>query len=212
MPFEILTTQLSVEVTTVVTFVLTLALAAVMTQRYLSKKARSLMFWCAAVWIFAVAVFLEILFAYGLNSEPLISAYLLLVAILVELLALGSMELIKSKRARELYGAFAVLSTILLIYSLSASRMGNMLTDYIVYGNLPLSVAITSSLITFPAAAIIVAIAAKSYLVRRSNKLLSIIAGVVIVSVAGTLYIVQFPALLYISEFIGILALWYGFI
>jgi hypothetical protein len=33
----------------------------------------------------------------------------------------------------------------------------------------------------------------------------------VVVSVAGSLYLVQFPAFLYYSEFIGILLLWLGF-
>lgn len=41
--------------------------------------------------------------------------------------------------------------------------------------------------------------------------MLSIIAGVVIVSIAGSLFIAQFPAFLYYSEFIGILLLCLGF-
>ncbi len=45
-----------------------------------------------------------------------------------------------------------------------------------------------------------------------SKKMLSIIAGVIIVSIAGSLYIVHFPAFLYYSEFIGISLLWFGFI
>lgn len=213
MAFEILTTQLSVEATTIVTFILTVILATIMLQRYLLKRTRSLLFWGSAVWIFALAVFLEILVAYGVRSQLMIAVYLLLVAILVELLALGSMELISSKRAKTLYKGFAVLSTFLLICTLATSKFTNMVTNYIIYSNtIPLSVVIASSIITFPAAAILVIIAAKSYLKKRSNKLLSIIAGVIIVSTAGTLYIVQFPAFLYVSEFIGILALWYGFI
>jgi hypothetical protein len=213
MVYEILTSQLSVEVATIVTFVLTVILATVMLQRYIAKRTRSLLFWGSAVWVFAIAVFLEILVAYGIQPEVLIAAYLLLVAILVELLALGSMELITSKKAKTLYKCFVILSTALLVYCLATSKLTNMVTDYIVYSStIPLSVVTASSIITFPAAAILVIIAAKSYLKKRSNKLLSIIAGVIIVSIAGTLYIVQFPAFLYISEFIGILALWYGFI
>jgi hypothetical protein len=212
MVFDILTSQLSVEVTTVVTLLLTIFLAAVMTKRYMKRKSVSLMYWSTAIWIFALGVFIEIVFAYGIYSQDLIRSYLFLVAVLVELLALGSMQLVKNRNAKKVYNVFVILSTLLLAYSLMISNIGNIITDYVVFGLLPISVVITSSIITFPAAIILIAVAVKSYLVKRSSKLLSIIAGVIIVSIAGTLYIVQYPAFLYIAEFVGILALWYGFV
>lgn len=212
MAFEILTTRLSVEVTTIVTTILTLILSALITKRYIEKRSPSLLCWSAALWLFSLGVILEIAFAFGIYSEFLIGAYLLIVAILVELLAMGSVYLTKSDKAIKIYGAFMVVSTALLLYSIVTSRIGNILTGYIVYGNIPLSVAILSSVITFPAAIILVVVAAKSYYQRRNSKLLSIIAGVVIVSIAGTLYIVQYPAFLYIAEFVGILLLIYGFV
>ena len=212
MVFDILTSQLSVEVTTVVTLLLTIFLAAVMTKRYMKRKSVSLMYWSTAIWIFALGVFIEIVFAYGIYSQDLIRSYLFLVAVLVELLALGSMQLAKNRNAKKVYNVFVILSTMLLAYSLMISNIGNIITDYVVFGLLPISVVITSSIITFPAAIILIAVAMKSYIVKRSSKLLSIIAGVIIVSIAGTLYIVQYPAFLYIAEFVGILALWYGFV
>ena len=212
MVFDILTSQLSVEVTTVVTLLLTIFLATVMTKRYMKRKSVSLMYWSTAIWIFALGVFIEIVFAYGIYSQDLIRSYLFLVAVLVELLALGSMQLVKNRNAKKVYNVFVILSTLLLAYSLMISNIGNIITDYVVFGLLPISVVITSSIITFPAAIILIAVAVKSYLVKRSSKLLSIIAGVIIVSIAGTLYIVQYPAFLYIAEFVGILALWYGFV
>ena len=212
MVFDILTSQLSVEVTTVVTLLLTIFLAAVMTKRYMKRKSVSLMYWSTAIWIFALGVFIEIVFAYGIYSQDLIRSYLFLVAVLVELLALGSMQLVKNRNAKKVYNVFVILSTMPLAYSLMISNIGNIITDYVVFGLLPISVVITSSIITFPAAIILIAVAVKSYLVKRSSKLLSIIAGVIIVSIAGTLYIVQYPAFLYIAEFVGILALWYGFV
>ncbi|MCL5100494.1 MAG: hypothetical protein M1122_00880, partial [Candidatus Marsarchaeota archaeon] len=169
-------------------------------------------FIATAIWIFALGVFIEIVFAYGIYSQDLIRSYLFLVAVLVELLALGSMQLAKNRNAKKVYNVFVILSTMLLAYSLMISNIGNIITDYVVFGLLPISVVITSSIITFPAAIILIAVAMKSYLVKRSSKLLSIIAGVIIVSIAGTLYIVQYPAFLYIAEFVGILALWYGFV
>ncbi|MEM3841580.1 MAG: hypothetical protein QXN59_02730, partial [Candidatus Micrarchaeaceae archaeon] len=89
---------------------------------------------------------------------------------------------------------------------------GSIIISHVVYGALPLSVVLYSSAATFPAAIILIAIAAKSYIKKRSAKMISIIAGVLVVSTAGTLYIAAFPAFLYYSEFIGILLLWLGFI
>ncbi len=80
-----------------------------------------------------------------------------------------------------------------------------------VFGPLPLSVVITSSIVTFPAAAILIIVAGISYYRGHDKKMLSIILGTIIVSIAGTLYIVQFPAFLYYAEFIGIVLLWLGF-
>ncbi len=212
MAFEILTSQFAVEATVIITLLLTLGLAAVISQRYLKKRSLSLLFWSSGIWLFVIGMFQELLFAVGVYSSLLINSYLFIVALLVEALALGSIQLVKSNNIRNGYYVFVVLSTLLLAYSLVASPVGNIITDWIVYGNLPLFVALTSSLVTFPAAIVLAGVAIKGYLKTRSRKLLSIITGVIIVSIAGTLYIVQYPAFLYIAEFVGILALWYGFI
>lgn len=212
MAFEILTSQLSVEVTTIVTTILTIILSLLITKRYIHRRSPSLLCWATALWLFSLGVILEIAFAFGIYSEFLIGTYLLIVAILVELLAMGSIYLTKSAKAIKTYGAFMAVSTVLLLYSIATSKIGNILTGYIVYGNPPLSVLIFSSVITFPAAVILVVVAAKSYYQKKNAKLLSIIAGVIIVSLAGTLYIVQYPAFLYIAEFVGILLLIYGFV
>ena len=83
--------------------------------------------------------------------------------------------------------------------------------NYVVAGAPPISVIVTSSIATFPAAIVIIWVAAASYIQKRNVKMLSIIAGVIVVSIAGTLYIASFPAFLYYSEFFGILLLWLGF-
>lgn len=212
MTFYILTSQLAVEISTITIFILTIFLTLIMTKRYILRKSRSLLFWSSGMWFFSIGILLEIVFALGVYSQLLINIYLLIVALLVEALALGSIQLITSQKIKKTYYFFVVLSTLLLLCSLIVSKTGDIITNYIIYGQLPLLIAITSSLITFPAAIILIIIAVKSYLNRRANKMLSIITGVIIVSIAGTLYIVQYPSFLYIAEFAGILALWYGFI
>jgi len=191
--------------------VLSAVLAAYLTKNYTAKKARSLLYWSAGMWVFAISVLLEVVFALGVYSQPLIKSYLFMVALLVELLALGSIQLIGSRAIRYSYYIFALASTAVALYFMAISYMGDIVTGYVVFGPLPLSVTIVSSVITFPAAVILVAVAAVSYWRAHSKKMLSIIAGTVVVSIAGTLYIVQFPAFLYYAEFIGILLLWLGF-
>jgi uncharacterized membrane protein YwzB len=200
----------SLSVTTIV-FVLTLVLTLIMTKSYLKGKKLNSLFWSLGMWSFTIGVFLEILFALNISPEPLLALYLFIVAILVEFLALGSMELIKSKKLKQIYYAYCIITTIFVAYSLLATKITNFIMDYIAYGNPPLLVIYASSFVTFPAAAILVIIALKTYLKTKSYKMLSIVIGVIIVSIAGTLYIVQFPSLLYAAEFIGILLLWVGF-
>ena len=206
------TVQLIVQISTAAIFLLSGMLSVLLTRKFIANRQKSYMFWSIGLWLFAFASMLEILFASGVYSRVLIDIYLFAVALLVESLAIGSMQLIRSKGLRLSYYVFCVATSLFLAYSLFTTQIGNIITTYVVFGALPIFVVVTSSLITFPAAAILVVVAAVSYKRRRSKKMLSIIAGVVIVSAAGTLYIGAFPAFLYYSEFIGIVLLWFGFL
>ena len=203
--------QQIVEFSTAVTFVLAAILAVFLTQNYLQRRSKSYLFWSIGLWLFALSVFEEFLFSSGYYGESLIRSYLGIAAILVEFLALGSIQLVKSSRVRIAYYLFCVASTVALGYFLGTETIGNILVSYVVSGAPPLSIVTVSSIITFPAAIVLIATAALSYRKTRNPKMLSIIAGVVIVAIAGSLYIAQFPAFLYFSEFIGILLLWLGF-
>ena len=208
----IFASQAFVEFSTLLILVLTLGLAIIMSYRYVRKHSKPLLYWSTGMWFFAIGVLLEVIFAFGIYSEFLIALYLFIVVMVVESLAIGSMQLIKSIKLKSSYYIYSIITTVLLAYSLYASNIGNVITNHIVFGALPIFIVITSSIVTFPAAAILIAIAAISYLHRHSAKMLGIIAGVVVVSIAGTLYIAAIPAFLYYSEFIGILLLWLGFI
>jgi hypothetical protein len=211
-PATFLTSQNSVLATTAVIFLLSGALATLLTKKYFKNRNRAYLFWSLGLWCFAAGVMLEVLFALNVYSPLLAIVYLLIVVVLVELLAMGSMELISTKWLKQAYTIFAILATLYVAYTLETTSIGNILVDYVVAGVLPISIVISSSIATFVAAVILFIVALKGYIKTKNRKLLSIIAGVVIVSVAGTLYLVQYPAFLYIAEFIGILLLWLGFI
>lgn len=201
----------SVEFSTSLILVLTVILAVFLTKNYIQKKTKSYLFWSLGLWFFALGVALEIFFSAGYYNELLIRSYLGIVALLVEFLALGSLQLVKWRRVKTAYYMFSVASGIVLAYFLATETVGNILKSYVVAGSPPLGDLVVSSMITFPAAGVLIATAALTYRNTHSRKMLSIIAGVVVVSIAGSLYIAQFPAFLYYSEFLGILLLWFGF-
>lgn len=206
-----LDTQVITQLSTAVILVLSVVLSIFLTSSYANKKSLNYLSWSIGLWLFTVGVLEEFLFATGFYSSFLIKAYLAIVALLVQFLALGSLQLAGFRKILNFYYIFSLASTVFILYSLYVSSIGNIITSFVVFGPLPLLVIISSSLITFPAAVILIAVAAISYRKTRSNKMLSIIAGVIIVSIAGTLYIAKFPAFLYFAEFIGILLLWAGF-
>ncbi len=209
---SILTSEAFVEISVFIILLLSLGLTIVMTKRYLKSRIRPLLFWSGGMWFFTLGVLIELIFSFGYYNILVGDLYLLFVSIIVEMLAMGSVQLLKSRKASISYGAFMFASTAILLASLLTSNIKDIVEHYIVFSVLPLTVVLSSSLVTFPAAILLIAIAVVSYRKKKSYKMISIIIGVLVVSVAGTLYIAEIPVFLYYSEFIGILLLWYGFI
>ncbi len=218
----ILTIQGVVLLSTVVITILSAVLASFLTMKYLKLRSKNYLFWSLGLWLFTAGVILEVVFALGFYSELMIDSYLAIVALLVETLALGSVQFL-GKTVKKAYYIYAIITTLAMIASFFFVKVGDVIANYVVFGLLPLLTTVTSSIVTFPAAAMIIVSAyltmrrARSYADRKARKhkdlqMSSIIAGVLVVSVAGTLYIAAYPELLYWSEFFGILLLWLGFI
>ena len=200
------------EISTVIILILSIGLSMIISLNLMRKRTVSLFYWSAGLWVFSISVAIEVAFAFGIFSGILINSYLFLVAIIVEFLALGSVSLLNKKRLTDSYLIFNIAADIFLLFSLATNNVGNIITHGVVFGPLPILVTIASSIATFPAAVLLVVISAVSYRKTRNKKLLSIIAGVIVVSIAGTLYIVAFPAFLYYAELAGIALLWLGFV
>lgn len=199
-------------ISTVIILILTIGLSSIISLNYARKRSANLLSWSVGLWVFTVSVALEVVFALGFENAILIKSYLVLVAVLVELLALGSVILLHNRKYLNIYGLYIIITTVFVAFATGYSRIGDVITHGVVFGPLPIIVTVSSILVTFPAAVILVIISSLSYVKSKNPKLLSIIAGVIIVSIAGTLYIVQFPAFLYYAEFAGILLLWIGFV
>lgn len=200
------------EISTVIILILSLGLSILITSNYLRKKQANLLAWTGGLWVFTISVALEVVFSTNYETSFLIKLYLILVAVIVELLAIGSVLLLKKHNITLYYVIYMVISTAFVIISTAISPVGDIITHGVVYGILPLIISISSITVTFPAAILLIYISLSSYMKTKNPKLLSIAIGVVIVSVAGTLYIVEFPAFLYYAEFVGILLLWIGFV
>ena len=82
---------------------------------------------------------------------------------IVEFLALGSVSLLNKKRLTESYLIFNIAADIFLLFSLATNNVGDIITHGVVFGPLPILVTIASSMVTFPAAVLLVVISAVSY-------------------------------------------------
>ncbi len=214
--------QSIVIISTTAIFVLSGLLSILLTLRYSKLKSKNYLFWSIGMWLFTFGVILESIFALKIYNEFLIDLYLAVVALLVEFLALGSVQFL-GKKVKSIYYVYSVFTSLALIISFMFVKIGNIISNYVVFGLLPLITTVISSIITFPAALIIII---SAYLtIRRSKQykdqkirrhkveqMVSIIIGVIVVSIAGTLYIAAYPEVLYWAEFFGILLLWLGFI
>lgn len=197
---------------TLIVFISSFLLSAVITSGYLKKRRASMLFWSLGMWLFAAASAIEVVFSAGVFTEFYIDLYLYIVAVLVQLLSIGSLLLARSRKVNLLYMFYAAAADVFLVYAMATTTIGNIIQNGVVFGALPMMITVGSSLITFPAAIILVVVSAFSYRKTRNRKLLSVIVGTVVLSAAGALYIVSFPAFLYIAELAGIILLWAGFV
>ncbi|HEY6239046.1 MAG TPA: hypothetical protein VIZ68_07680 [Thermoplasmata archaeon] len=196
----------------VVLSVLTLLLAAVEARRFAARGGRAHLYWSAGLGLVVVTILFEAVFYSGAWSELLAQSYLFLVAVLVGLLSLGSAELLLPARARPIYAGYvAVTCAIVGYFSLTQPVAPSILSDGVFTGNPSLAVILASSLVTLPAAAVMVIGSLRSAVKLRQWRLLYVTAGILVISAAGTLYIVSVPITLYFAEFVGVLLLFIGF-
>jgi hypothetical protein len=191
---------------------LTAILAGVEVRRYRSRGGRAHLYWAGGLSLVAFTLAIEAVFYYGTWSTVLAQSYFFLVALLVGLLSLGSAELLLGPRARLTYGAYvALMSLAVAVFSFTEPIDSSILTGGVVTGNPPLDVVITSTLLTVPAAAVMVVGSVRSALKLRQWRLLSLAAGILVISAAGGLYIVSVPITLYFAEFVGVFLIYVGF-
>ena len=176
------------------------------------QMRNSNLFWGLGMFAFAIAVLIELVFALGVYSTVLAKAYFFIVMFLVELLAIGSIQIFNNKLIKNAYYVYAFAVTLVSILLIGINKMPNPVVNYVISGMPSQSVILISSIATSVAVIIILAGAILSYMKTKKIKILSIIIGVILFSAAGTLYIVSFPELLYYGELIAVIFLWLGMV
>ena len=197
----------------VVLSIIALGLAALVLRRYWLERRVCYLYWGLGLFLFFVTLVEEAVLDFGVWSQPLIQSYLVLVAVLVGILSMGSAEISLARRWRwPYYGYLGVTSVALAVVGFTTSISTGIISDGVVSGLPPASIDLISSLITFPAAVLLVVSALYGVVKYRRYHLLYIAIGTGVISAAGTLYLVSFPATLYYAEFLGILLLFLGFV
>jgi hypothetical protein len=193
--------------------VIALVLSVLVLRRYRVEGRVCYLYWGLGLFLFFVTLIEEALLDFGVWSQPLIQSYLVLVAVLVGILSMGSAEISLSTRWRwPYYGYLGVTSVALAVVGFTTTISTGIMSDGVVSGVPPASIILISSLITFPAAVLLIVSALYGVVKYHRLHLLYIAIGTAVISAAGTLYLVSFPATLYYAEFIGILLLFFGFV
>ncbi len=169
-------------------------------------------YWAVGLALVVVTLLEEAVFYGGLASVPYLRAYLFLVAVLVGALSLGSVQFWTRPLYRRAYAGYVVaVSGATGIACAFAPVSLSTIVGGVVTGALPLSIVLTSSLVTFPAAVVMVVGSLRDAVRTRVWRRLYVASGVIVISIAGGLYIAAFPISLYFAEFAGVVLLFLGF-
>lgn len=204
---------LGIAVSVAVLGVVALALASLVLSKFLRNRHPWHLYWSVGIYLVFVTLAEEAALALGIWSQLLIRSYLVLVALLVGILSLGSAELSLSRRWRLLWfgfvGAAGLACAVAVILSPVASSI---MFQGVVWGLPPTIVVVASSVLTVPSALLLIGSSLYGVVRQRRFHLLYITLGTAVLSLAGSLYIVSFPATLYYADFVGVLLLFFGFV
>jgi len=204
--------SLLVGISIVVLSLASLLLSLLVVRRY-RRGAYSYLWWGSGLFLVFVTVLQEALVYFGTWSQLLIRSYIFLVALLVGLVSVGSVQLVRSRNIRYVYFFYFLIASVVTAYfSFITPVSQDVVVKGIILGPLPTSDILISSLLTGPAATVIAALALYSAVKMKKAGNLFIAAGIIVISIAGTLFDIRtFPVVLYYAEFIGIILLFIGF-
>jgi len=193
--------------------VIAVLLTGVVLWRYSHGHQRCHLYWGIGLALVAVTMAQEGAFYLGLWSEWFAQTYLVLVALLVGILSLGSAELsLKGWGRRLWWGYMGVTGAALVVVSFLSTVPSSIVVDGVVTGLPPIGIVVISSLVTFPASLLLIGSSLYGAIWQKRYHLLFIAVGTAVIAAAGSLYLVSFPLSLYYAEFVGVVLLFLGFV
>lgn len=202
----------AIEVSLAVLAGLTFLLVAQMLRRYSAHRRPPDLYWSIGLLLTGITLAEEAVVYAGFFPTVLLQTYFFLVALLVGILSLGSASLSFSPRSFGIYSAYAIgMSLVTAVVAFSFPIPGSVVIQGVITGNPGLALIIVSSLLTFPAATLMAATSLLGAWHTHRWNLIYILAGILVISGAGSLYIVAVPVTLYYAEYIGVVLLFLGF-
>ncbi len=191
--------------------------AAHVFKQYIDRRKMHQLVWSIGLLMFSLAALSEFLSEVLGWSEGLYRFYYALAPSLVAVLGLGSLFLLADKRPAKAFAIYTLLLFIAFIYFIATTTVNTAAfsSDAIVGGNgwnpgsPPRAF---SPLFTIPGSIFLIGIAVYSYWRGRAWFNVFIGVGALVVAAGGSLARFNLPALLYVSEFIGVALMYIGFI
>jgi hypothetical protein len=197
----------------VVLSLVSLLLAVLVLRGFHRDHRNSHLYWGVGLLLVFVTLAEEVALFVGVWSQVLIQSYLVLVGVLVGLLSLGSAELsLKGRWKQAWFGYIGTTSVLLGVVGFLYAAPTSILAGGVVSGLPSTPVVVASSLVTYPAAGLLIVSSLYGALRGRRFQLLYITAGTLVISAAGSLYLASVPVTLYYAEFAGVVLLFLGFI
>lgn len=200
--------QMEVLIYALVSLIISVVLTYLSWRRYAKSKSLMWFFWFLGFVFYLIAAVEQVIFALGYCNYPLGALYMFLVAELVLILSLGSVQQI-SEKWRRLYYYYSIIATLVLIASL-VYKPFTIVVDYAPTHFPPLPTA-ASSAVTIPSSGIILFLAARALLFKGNKlKMVATILAIVVLAFGGMLSAKGSVHALYLSQIIGMSLFLYG--
>jgi hypothetical protein len=191
-----------------ISLVLSIALVYLSWRRYERSKSLMWFFWFLGFVFYFIAALEQEIFALGYCNYPLAAIYMFIVAELVLVLSLGSVQQVPEKW-KKIYYYYSAFATAVLIITI-VYKPFTIVVDY-TPTNFPALPAGASSMVTIPASGLILFLAARALLFKGNKaKMISTILAIVILGFGGMLSASGFILALYLSQIFGMSLFLYG--
>lgn len=191
-----------------ISLVLSIILSYLSWRRYERSKSLMWFFWFLGFVFYFIAALEQEIFAIGYCNYILAAIYVFIVAELVLVLSLGSVQQVPEKW-RKIYYYYSAFATAVLIITI-VYKPFTIVVNYAPtnFPELPTS---ASSMVTIPASGLILFLAARALLFKGNKvKMISTILAIVILGFGGMLSASGFVLALYLSQIIGMSLFLYG--